>query len=96
MTEGLGDARVELRSLLSDPTVLVTAEPARVLDLLKHADDTWSRAIAAVYRSVVDLHREMPPDRRRLVLTLSAAWSGHLDVVAWLDGGDTTRPPGTD
>ncbi|GHE67437.1 hypothetical protein GCM10017771_91170 [Streptomyces capitiformicae] len=57
VSERPADIPLEVRSLLSDPGLLLTTEPTRVIELLGRMADPWSRAVAAVYRTSAEVTR---------------------------------------
>lgn len=63
----------ELDRLITDPDYLVNAEPETLLHAIRLATGTESLLIAAIYRCSADLHRTLPPQRRRHVLCVDAA-----------------------
>ncbi|MFB7464797.1 WD40 repeat domain-containing protein [Streptomyces sp. NPDC056224] len=94
MSEGPAEEPHDMHSLLSNPSLLLTTEPARVIELLGRADDSRSRAIAAVYRASAEVHRTLVPVQRRQVLTLDAARLGETELAAWFGSADVPGQPG--
>ncbi|MEU9304770.1 WD40 repeat domain-containing protein [Streptomyces sp. NPDC048269] len=84
----------DVHSLLSNPSLLLTTEPARVIELLGHEDDSRSRAVAAVYLASAEVHRTLVPVQRRQVLMLEAARLGDAELAAWLGSADVPGQPG--
>lgn len=68
--------------MLSNPGLLVAAEPGRAGDLLERARDPEARFVAAVYRTSVDVHRALGAACRRQVLALDAARLGDRELAA--------------
>ncbi|MEJ8645976.1 hypothetical protein WKI68_41730 [Streptomyces sp. MS1.HAVA.3] len=83
MSETSEGAPHGVSAMLSNPGLLVAAEPGRALELLERARDPEARFVAAVYRSSVDVHRTLGAGRRRQVLALDAARLGDRDLAAW-------------
>lgn len=88
MTDGSGDAPEEGHGVLSDPGLLLTMEPARVLELLDQADDPRSRAIAEVYGVSADVHRTVAAVHRRQLLALDAVRLGDPALADWFQNAD--------
>ncbi|MFI6150926.1 WD40 repeat domain-containing protein [Streptomyces sp. NPDC051109] len=84
----------DVHSLLSNPSLLLTTEPDRVIELLAHADDSRSRAVAAAYRASAEVRRTLAPVQRRQVLMLEAARLGDTELAAWFGSADVPGQPG--
>ncbi|MGW7438468.1 WD40 repeat domain-containing protein [Streptomyces sp. NPDC054849] len=81
-SESSKGASHDASAMLSNPGVLVAAEPGRVLELLERARDPEARFVAAVYRTSVDVHRALGAACRRQVLALDAARLGDRELAA--------------
>ncbi|MCX4825827.1 WD40 repeat domain-containing protein [Streptomyces sp. NBC_01142] len=93
MSERPAEVPHDVHSLLSDPSLLLVAEPARVIELLDQADGPRSRAVAAVYRASAEVHRTVAPVLRRQVLALDAARLGDAELAAWFGSADVPGQP---
>lgn len=88
MSERPAEVPHDVHSLLSNPSLLLTTDPARVIELLDRADDSRSRAVAAVYRASAEVHGTLAPVQRRQVLTLDATRLGDSELAEWFGAAD--------
>jgi WD40 repeat protein len=74
----------DIDELLAKPELLISSEPAQVLELLNDRRDPRALFVAAVYRASVGVHERMSLPQRRQVLSMDAARLGDRALAARL------------